>query len=339
MYQIDDVLHGPQQIHEPLAVELLESNAMKRLGDVQVCGYAAPHVNGWKHSRLDHSIGVYLLLLRHSAKSHERIAGLLHDVSHGAFSHCLDYAFKDANGATQDLQDRMHRTILETSDIAPILSKSRMTVDHMLDETHVLLERTLPDVCADRLDYALRDAASSGEASVHDVRELNAQLKTRDGQWYFANRHGAEEFRDLFKVMNDRHYAGATSAMMHLSVGKYVAYALGLGIVTKDDLFTLSQTEVLLKIARYHEKDEVLLRWWNRMNGTPALWENIPTDEEERGTYPTISKSRAVDPLFREDTNGKHLRRLSDVDDAWAKALPGELVPRKHRIRFLDQTS
>ena len=39
----------------------------------------------------EHSLGVYLLLRRLGADRREQVAGLLHDISHTAFSHAVDF--------------------------------------------------------------------------------------------------------------------------------------------------------------------------------------------------------------------------------------------------------
>lgn len=51
------------------------------------------------YSRFEHSIGVMVLLGKLGASQEEQIAGLLHDVSHKAFSHVYDWVVVDYSGS------------------------------------------------------------------------------------------------------------------------------------------------------------------------------------------------------------------------------------------------
>ncbi|MBT2713840.1 HD domain-containing protein [Pseudomonas sp. ISL-88] len=75
-YLIDDILE-----------ELIFSNPVQRLKGVYQGG-ASYFVNEkWNVTRYKHSIGVMLLIKKLGGSLEKQIAGLLHDVSHTAFSH------------------------------------------------------------------------------------------------------------------------------------------------------------------------------------------------------------------------------------------------------------
>ncbi len=70
--------------------ELINTNVFQRLKKIHQGGaifLINPNIN---HTRFEHSIGVMLLIKNLGGSIEEQIAGLLHDISHTAFSHLID---------------------------------------------------------------------------------------------------------------------------------------------------------------------------------------------------------------------------------------------------------
>ena len=91
---INDILYGQAEIDQPVLIELLKAPELQRLQQVGMGGYypGSPYASGHRdYTRHRHSVGVMLLLRRFNAPLEEQIAGLIHDVSHSAFSHTIDY--------------------------------------------------------------------------------------------------------------------------------------------------------------------------------------------------------------------------------------------------------
>lgn len=63
---------------------------------------------------------MYILLNRLGASEEEQVAGLLHDISHTAFSHLIDWVIGDSS--KEDYQDKRHLSVLLENEIAQILS-------------------------------------------------------------------------------------------------------------------------------------------------------------------------------------------------------------------------
>ncbi len=75
-------------------------------------------------TRYEHSLGVYLLLRRLGAGPREQVAGLLHDVSHTAFSHAVDFVFSSEE---QDHHEALKPVFLDRPDLAAALAAARVT--------------------------------------------------------------------------------------------------------------------------------------------------------------------------------------------------------------------
>ncbi|MBI5221579.1 MAG: HD domain-containing protein, partial [Candidatus Magasanikbacteria bacterium] len=101
-----DRIYGQIEIIEPVILELLKTPQMERLKRVHQQGnYFIPFPE-FDITRFEHSIGVMFLLRHFGAALAEQIAGLLHDLSHGPFSHVMDHLYNST--ANQDHQDSIH---------------------------------------------------------------------------------------------------------------------------------------------------------------------------------------------------------------------------------------
>src|SRR3989344_2660429 len=177
-----DTLYGEFHITESVLIELISSPALKRLKGIDPGAYRKPFFPGVPPSRFDHSIGVMLLLKKYRAPLEEQVAGLIHDVSHSAFSHGIDYILKRGTEKTQAHQDNIHHDFIKQSGIPAILSRHGFDLAYILDDSHFPLKETdIPDICADRLDYTFRDAVSYGELTATEVFEYLDHLHAENG--------------------------------------------------------------------------------------------------------------------------------------------------------------
>jgi len=93
-----DSVYGNIEISEPVILDLLETNALRRLAGVLQHGITGLIGVTQPTTRLEHSIGAMWLVRTLGGSLQEQIAALLHDVSHTAFSHVIDYVYQDHQG-------------------------------------------------------------------------------------------------------------------------------------------------------------------------------------------------------------------------------------------------
>jgi len=323
----NDRIHGRVVIKEPVIVELIKSPSLQRLKKIDQIGY--PVLFGRGFSRFEHSLGVFLLLRRFNAPLEEQIAGLIHDVSHTVFSHCIDYALDEESEKTHKFQDDVFRDFVKNSEIPSILEKHGIDVDYVLDEKNFpLKEKPLPDLCADRIDYTLRTAVVFEEITREEALNFLDKLKVIDDNWVFEDFDTAKKFAELFRFMNVVYYASLKSAVMLKSVGNVIKYALKRGYISREDLFT-TDNEVLKKIRKFRKVDKNLDLLLRRMEGKTKF----KIDRKNYNVH-TFCKSRIVDPLFK---HGNSIKRLSEVDKKWAEIIEIELKPKEYFIRFFDR--
>src|SRR5438874_2437653 len=151
-----DVLWGEISLDEPVLAELAQSAPVQRLRCIHQAGasqYLLPEKA--RHTRFEHSLGVMYVLRRVGAGIEEQVAGLLHDIPHTAFSHTADIVFPNDE---HTFHERFQHEIVSRSAIPAILAKYDIDLRAALEpDGYRLLEQPLPWLCADRVDYGLRD--------------------------------------------------------------------------------------------------------------------------------------------------------------------------------------
>lgn len=321
-----DSIFGKQKIKKAVVLEIIKTPAFQRLKAVDQAGYFHPYWPGYASSRYDHSIGVYLLLKKFQAPLIEQVAGLIHDLSHAAFSHCVDYVLEEGSQKHHDHQDNIFKAFVLKTKVPKILKKYDYNVDYILDETNFpLKERNLPDLCADRIDYFLRTALIVRVMDKKLVNNLINSLFIENNYWVFQSYHWAKKYALKFKEMNDDFYSGMPSACMFATVGDLLRYGLKKKYINKKDLYTTDKI-VLKKIKKYLKKDKKLNILWQRMNNKIKVKNN-----KKNFDLHVFVKSRSVDPLFKK---GNKTLRLSDQYKKWKKVLKKDLNPKEYCLKF-----
>ena len=319
-----DRVYGNFEITEPVILELINSPTLQRLKEIDQAGYFGPHFPGTAHSRFEHSIGDYLLLKNFGAPIEEQIAGLIHDVSHSAFSHCIDYVLDAGSEKEHNHQDNVFDDYVRKSEIPEILKKYNLDLDYILDDKNFpLKENDLPDLCSDRIDYSLRTATVFKE--IENGKFFTDNLTTKNGKWIFKDFESAKKYAELFLKLNTNYYSGIQSAVMFRTVGDYLRYALSKGYISETDLYTTDKI-VLSKIEHYIGNDPKLKLLFERMNNKIGY-------RNDKNNYDgkVFCKSRVVDPLCLY--NGE-IKKVSEIEPSWSDIIKQESKPKEYFLKF-----
>ncbi|MDY6766471.1 MAG: HD domain-containing protein, partial [Candidatus Nanohaloarchaea archaeon] len=240
--ELDDPVHGTEQVEEPVLQELVNSEPVQRLKHINQAGPQKYYMEK-PVTRFDHSVGVMLLLKQFDAPLEEQVAGLLHDVPHTAFSHLADYVFETEN---HEYHERFMEDVVRDSDIPAILKRHGISPDHILDEDNFpLLEQDIPDLCADRIDYFLRSWAVVGG---EDVDPLRRHLAVDGDLFIITDRDAAEEYALSYLEADKRWWANPKELAIWELFSRAIRRALDIGVLSEDDLFG-TDDEVYRKLA------------------------------------------------------------------------------------------
>ena len=321
----EDLVYWRMKIDEPVVIEIMASKEMQRLKWVDWAWYFEPFFHWTAHSRFEHSVWVYLLLKKYWAPIEEQIAWLIHDLSHGTFSHCLDYVFEEWNPKEQSHQDNTFDEFVRSSSLPLILDKYWWSLEHILDDSrHPLKENNLPDICADRIDYCLRDAVHYKNISIEEINSILNNLIAIDNAWVFSTFEIAKKYTKIFSDMNDI-WSGIEAAVMFSTVWDFLKYAWNKWYVKRDDFYTTDK-EVLGRINKYLHTDGKLNLLRDRMNNK-IPFENNPNDYDNN----VFCKSRIVDPLFMKEWE---IFRISDMDKDFWSIVTNKSKVKEYFIKF-----
>jgi|GEM_PF-222889 len=179
-----------------------DSPALGRLADVGMsCGLQftklPPYPMNTPYSRLDHSLGVALLVagfvyrfpeacvMKEASPARPEaiiVAGLLHDIATPVFAHSID--FLNGDYLTQEsTEDATYDCIHSDSVIQQALATLSLTEAHVCDyHLYPLADNDSPALSCDRLEYTLGTPYAFGTLSVQEAAELLSHLAFTNGE-------------------------------------------------------------------------------------------------------------------------------------------------------------
>jgi HD superfamily phosphohydrolase len=294
---IDDPVYGTHQIQEPILIETLQSVALQRLQGIHQGGAAFLVRAGRDTSRYDHSVGVMLLIRILGGSVPEQLAGLLHDISHTAFSHVVDYAL---GNRTEDFHEQHFETIMERFAIPALLQRYGLSMTDIIPlEQWPLLEQEMPDLCADRIDYTLRDLLHIGYIDSPSIQRFLSQLQAHKGKVVCRSLAAALWFTEQYARLILELFLHPVELFASQQLAEALRIALTNDILQEDDLF-LQDDALLARLQAAHHPD--IARHLAYLH--PAL----QVVEDTTGAAKKASiKARLVDPLVLQP-DGRVLR-------------------------------
>jgi len=305
---INDKIYGRTRITQPVLIELIKSKPIQRLKRIDQHGaqsIARPEIS--LVTRYDHSVGVMILLKKFGAGLEAQISGLLHDVAHTAFSHVIDYAVGDSR--VGNFHEKFVEKVINQSKIPTIFKKYNLSLKRVsVAENYQLLELPEPNLCADRIDYFLRDSHICYRFTTKkQVQRIIDGLKVVNGHWVFAKKSTAKLMAEKFIQTAQVGWYHPKNAMGFLILGQAIKIALNQKLIKEADLFTDDKT-LFDKLSNLKQLDvrrqlKLLQNFQARINHKSYNQRSQP-------------KFRAVDPYVLQDNR---LVKLSTLDPKFKK--------------------
>ncbi|MBP7687736.1 MAG: HD domain-containing protein [Thermoflexales bacterium] len=248
-----DRIYGDFEIDHPAVLAVMQTRAMQRLHGVLQHGITG--LIGITHptSRFEHSLGVMWLVRHLGGTLNAQIAALLHDISHTAFSHVIDYVVE--NHDHQSYHEDKKAWFVAQSDVPATLIRHDIDLATVLhEEEYALLEQPAPRLCADRLDYFLRDSVDLGLASLAEVRAALDHLVVADGRIVTNDVAVAHWLADTYMAADKQSWANFREVGVYEVTARAIRAALNLGAITEAD-FWLTDAELWRKLCDVQDGD------------------------------------------------------------------------------------
>ncbi len=302
-----DVLYGTVHLVEPVLCALVRSTALQRLKGIHQHGVTAIIGLTPPFTRYAHSVGTMLLVRRLGGGLDEQIGALLHDVSHTAFSHVIDYVVHDHH--EQGYHERNKLDYVATTDIPAILAAHRRDWHaYMREEAFPLLEQPAPALCADRLDYFLRDIVPMGLGTAQDVSAVLEALRVCEGRIVIEGQVLACWLAQTYMAADRESWANPREVGLYELAAQAIRAALELGWISEAQLWGED-------MALWH----CLQACVHPAVRTPLAQVSSTTQFIEDPQAPDLcvsSKRRTLDPAVWQDGMA---RPLSELDAAFAR--------------------
>ena len=298
---INDKIYGRAKITEPVLLELLESPSILRLKNISQFGIPDKYYHFENYNRYEHSVGVMILLRELGATLEEQVAGILHDVSVLAFSHIADWVFGAGDMGIENYHDEIHEKFVKKTEIPKILDKYDFVLNRILnEECFSLLEKEAPDLCADRVDYALREFKYWLNPKIVD--SCLEGLVNYNGEIVFSSEKTAFDFATNYLELQTQHWGSFQSITRYHLFSKALKIALDKKILSESDFYK-NEEFVLGKLEKIQDNDvEKILK--------------VLKDKELKGFISSsgkriVKKFRYTNPKV---ISGNKLTRLSELN-------------------------
>lgn len=335
-----------------LLARLIDSAEFQRLRRIRQLGLAHFAYQAAEHSRFTHSLGAFHLATRILAKlsgkyrisaedqTAVRVAALLHDVGHGAFSHVLETILKfhheDFTVAAIISDETEIGSLLH--DFSPELQERVADIIRGTFRPMALAQLVSSQLDVDRMDYLLRDSLMTGvKYGVYDLEWIikSIEINEVDDQLYVSARglHAVEDYLQaryyMFRQVYFHRTLRAAETILHsllrrafylFNSGQPVWHAPGTAFerILSGDALTLKEhlelddTDILYYIKQWRRSSDPILSELSKRFLNRKLFKAFDLDMPEDHTQQFIDESRRLvaargfdpDYYFFEDKAG-----------------------------------
>ncbi len=304
--------------------EYIDTPEMERIHKISMeCGedYTDLFPNHPFHSNLDHSVGVALIVWHFTHDKRQTLAGLFHDIATPVFKHCIDFMNGDSEHQ-ESTEERTFDIIKNSKIIMSLLQRDGIELDEVEDyKIYPICDNDTPKLSADRFEYNFCCGyIMHSYWNLDDLKECYEDvtvLENEDGipELGFKHLKIAEKYISIVSKLWPWWINDADRTSMQF-LGDMCASMSNLGYLSVDDLYNLSEAEV---IEKFRTCDEYLADCFKKFERAKECYrsDNMVFDKyciNVRG------KRRFVNPLVHEGENYGRVYDLSlkakaDIDE------------------------
>ena len=306
MMRIKDPIYGTFELNSPVLEHLICSQPLQRLRDIAQFSVPDKYHCVKNFSRFEHAVGTMLVLRVKGALITTQIAGLLHDVAMPAFSHLGEWVFGDTK--KEELSEENHREFISKTEIPRILWKHGIDLEQVVDsEKHPPLEMEAPLLCADRIDYGLRDVVADRKLIWPTIKDLDMY----DGHLVFKTKDAARAFAYNQLHCQQNHWGATENNVRWEIFRRALRWALEDKVICKEDFYKRSDSYIVAKLETCNDLD--IQNVLHQLSSPKLRYREVDPTKEK----PDVSvdkKFRWVNPHYVANGGSVYLLSKNDPD-------------------------
>ena len=337
---LKDPVHSYIHIDYEVIWNCLDSKEFQRLRRIRQLGGDFQVYPTAEHSRFSHSLGVYEIVRRMVTEvktlcaeltEYEKVcvmlAGLLHDVGHGPFSHAFEHVTNHSH------EEYTVKIILGNTELNSILravsKKMPEDIVSIIQHTHendILNQIVSGQLDADRMDYLLRDsyftATSYGQFDLERILRTMRVRKTSEGRKVIVVKHtGIHSVEDYIMARYQMYW----QVYYHPVARSYEAVFIQLfnrlkdifkdnkdyfedmkvlipflekAVVSEEEYFRLDENSLLYCCALIQDKDDVIAADLAKRLQNRKLFEYVDYNEENLAQIQNMLRENGYDEQY-----------------------------------------
>ena len=272
-----------------------------------------PEISLW-YSSLDHSVAVALIIWNFTKDKKQTLAGLFHDIATPAFKHVIDFLNGDykKQESTEELTTKI---ISESKEIMNLLKRDGIKIEEINDyHKYPIADNDTPMLSSDRLEYTFSNGFGVRRNlwNLDEIKETYENIeiqKNEEGieELGFKDKEIAEKFVKNMSTLSKSYMDNRTKLSMQL-LADIIKKMYEQNIITKKDLYNLSEREIIEKIenCKYNDIAQKFDKWKN----TEKLYES-DSFVENKYCKGITTKIRYINPLVKERNTYTRINQIS----------------------------
>ena len=320
-------------------LDYINTPEMERIGKISMnCGtdYTKCFNNRYWYSNLDHSVGVALIIWHFTHDKKQTLAGLFHDIATPLFKHCID--FMNGDSETQESTEEKTASIIRNSkEIMALLTKDKIKVEEVDDyKIYPIADNDTPKLSADRFEYNFSGGLTLFRIWEPDkIRKIYNNIivsKNEDGidELVFKDKDVCEEYIHTISKLWPQWISDKDRTVMQFLADMCKSMNT-CGYLTIDDLYTLSEQEIINKFLNC--PDKYLAESFKKFQSATKVYKS---SEYVKGKYCVNIKAKAryIIPLV---LNGGISQRINQINESANKEINNYLsLPKGGYYTYFD---
>lgn len=315
--------------------EYISTPSMQRLKGIGLlCGtdWTSLYKNRFYYSRLNHSVGVSLIVWNFTHDKKQTLAGLFHDISTPLFSHVAEFRKGDALTQT-DSENETKNLICNDKILCTLLKRDNILVEEVCDyHIYPVADNERPQLSADRLEYMFPSgAALQGSWTLEEIKDIYSDIKvlkneTNVDELGFCSLEKAEKYCEKFCETGHVLQLNENKLTLQL-LAEIITLAIDLNIINEEDCYALSETCAMKRFDDFCAKENVnknkKVQKFISFYKTFCTMKTVIHTQMPLENHFCVSldvKQRYIDPLVYVNSVKKS-RRLSEVSEKSSKII------------------